>query len=309
MVDRLLDSALESVTKHWEKSDQKVLDKQVFPVGVAEQQNLRYGTDQNQTLDLYYPEKHQGNLPVLIHFHGGGFFYGDKSHDRAFGQGMAARGFLVVNCNYRLAENEVKVWHQLWDCGCAAKWVESHLAKYHGDPERVFLSGGSAGAVFAVLLAVMQVSPRLRRLYSVPEVAFQYKGIFSTCGFFGYDSKRMAFRCQRRICFGKNWETHPLYQELLWHNLPELSQLPPVFLVSGHDDWLKSMTLSFDRLLTRLGVSHRLLFLPRGQKEKLRHLITIMRPDLPASQMVLNTATEWLLSEEEKHPAAMEKRA
>ena len=97
MVDRLLDSALESVTKHWEKSDQKVLDKQVFPVGVAEQQNLRYGTDQNQTLDLYYPEKHQGNLPVLIHFHGGGFFYGDKSHDRAFGQGMAARG-LRLRC-------------------------------------------------------------------------------------------------------------------------------------------------------------------------------------------------------------------
>ena len=105
MVDRLLDSALESVTKHWEKSDQKVLDKQVFPVGVAEQQNLRYGTDQNQTLDLYYPEKQQGKLPVLIQFHGGGFFYGDKSQDSAVGHGMAASGFLVVNFKYRLAEN------------------------------------------------------------------------------------------------------------------------------------------------------------------------------------------------------------
>ncbi|MDD5952172.1 MAG: alpha/beta hydrolase [Oscillospiraceae bacterium] len=308
MVDALLRSLAGKVAVQWAKSDQKVVEQQILPQGVREETALSYGTDPAQQLDLYAPNDSTGPLPVLLHFHGGGFFYGDKSLDRAFSFAMAKRGFLVINCNYRLTNQTVRVWHQLQDCADGARWLSSHLAQYNGDQQRVFLSGGSAGAVFAVLLALLEREPDLRRRYKTQPAGLTYRGILSNCGFYAFYHKKLAFRCQRRICFGKGWRDHPLYQGMLWQNLPGLAKLPPVFLLTGHDDWLRGMTLTFDRLLTQNGVPHKLLELPRGREDKLSHLIAAMRPDLPACRMALDSAAQYLLTQVSEHPAAMEKR-
>lgn len=301
-MERLLRQMLKPILKNWAKSDGEVIRRQILPEGVDEQADISYGVGLGHTMDVYWPADARVPLPVLIHFHGGGFLYGDKSQDRAFGYHMVKRGFLVFNVNYPIADGEKTVADQVKAVAAAVAWIYAHLGDYPADRERVFLSGGSAGAVLAVLEAMVGTSPRLQRIFSAAASPLAFRGIFVNCGFMEFYHKKLAFWGQRLICFGKGYHSQAAYQSMLWWNLPELKDLPPVFLTTGADDWLKDMTLSFDRLLARKGVIHKLVYLPAGRKEKLGHLVSIMHPDYPVSQMVLDTASKWLLEQAGMNP-------
>lgn len=301
MLKRFLRRCAKPMLTHWEQSDEEVVCRQVLPEGVTEQQDVPYSAEQACTLDVYYPTGTNTSLPVLVHFHGGGFLYGDKKQDRAFGYHMAKRGFIVFNVNYRIAFGEATVPDQVRDAAKAVDWIGAHLAEYPADRARVFLSGGSAGAVLAVLEAMVGTSARLQRIFGAPASPLQFRGIFVNCGFMEFYHKKYAFRGQRYICFEKGYHSQPTYQNMLWWNLPEMKTLPPVFLTTGADDWLKDMTLHFARRLGRAGVRHKLVYLPAGREEKLGHLVSVMHPEYPASQMVLDVASKWLLAQAKRN--------
>src|SRR6185437_483857 len=76
--------------------------------GVRVRQDISYGRNERQSLDLYVPEEAAG-LPVLVYVPGGGFVGGDKRTEDGFytniGHDFAKRKFLVLIMNYRLAPN------------------------------------------------------------------------------------------------------------------------------------------------------------------------------------------------------------
>ena len=118
------------------------------PEGVKVQLDIPYGSDERQRLDLYAPHQAAG-LPVLLYVPGGGFVGGDKRGEDGFyaniGYDFAARGFVVLVMNYRLAPRHP------WpaggeDVGHAAAWVREHAAEFGGDPDRIAIFGQSAGA-------------------------------------------------------------------------------------------------------------------------------------------------------------------
>ena len=78
---------------------------------------------------------------------------GDKFEYEFVGRALASQGFVTVIPDYRLYP-EVKYPEFLEDGARALKWVEDNIAGYHGDPNRVFLAGHSAGAYNAVMLAL-----------------------------------------------------------------------------------------------------------------------------------------------------------
>ncbi|KAL0948885.1 hypothetical protein HGRIS_009001 [Hohenbuehelia grisea] len=101
------------------------------------------------------------NLPVLVYFHGGGFEIGDATEtrmndiiDRSVHSGEP---LMVVVPNYRLnglgflAGKEVKEAGVsnlgLQDQRFALQWVQKYISSFGGDPDRVTISGVSAGAV------------------------------------------------------------------------------------------------------------------------------------------------------------------
>ncbi len=116
------------------------------------------GSDPTLTsLDLYLPEaKAKSPSPVMILIHGGGWSIGDKSN-RNFIEPKAAwfveKGFVVVSINYRLSPAVVHPAH-IDDVCTAIAWVERHIAKHGGDPEKIWLLGHSAGAQLAALAGV-----------------------------------------------------------------------------------------------------------------------------------------------------------
>jgi arylformamidase len=111
----------------------------------------RYGSDERQRLDVFEPRTRARGAPVLLFVHGGGFIMGDKTlpgtpfYDNV-GRWAAARGFVGVTMTYRLAPTHV------WPSGAedvaqAVKWLAANVARFGGDPRKIFVMGQSAGAV------------------------------------------------------------------------------------------------------------------------------------------------------------------
>src|SRR5258706_203989 len=155
------------------------------PAGVTVKEDLAYGADERQKLDVFAPEKSPGRtlpvvlfvhgggfvagaqmpawadvfapekspgrtLPVVLFVHGGGFVAGAKSRPgtpfyRNVGYFFARNRAVGVNMTYRLAPKNP------WPAGgedvaAAVRWVHKNIAAYGGDPERIVLFGHSAGA-------------------------------------------------------------------------------------------------------------------------------------------------------------------
>ncbi|MBU3005282.1 alpha/beta hydrolase fold domain-containing protein [Paraglaciecola arctica] len=110
-------------------------------------------SDNRDKLDVYLP-KVRDNNPVLVHFHGGGLTFGSKEKgSKAFAETFAQLGLCVVAPNYRLAPEHLFP-AQMLDAVKAIKWAVQHMQSYGCDTSNIVISGHSAGAYLAALLAV-----------------------------------------------------------------------------------------------------------------------------------------------------------
>ena len=91
--------------------------------------------------------------PVLVFIHGGGWHSGAPGDYRFVGRQFARAGYVVVLPGYRLGK-EGRYPHMLEDSALAVGWTRDNVAKFGGDPARVFLIGHSAGAYNVVMLAL-----------------------------------------------------------------------------------------------------------------------------------------------------------
>jgi arylformamidase len=112
-----------------------------------------------QSLDIYVKSAAASNSDrsVLIFLHGGGWRGSDK--DDPLGvhanvcKALAQRDIVAVNVNYRLSP-QAKHPAFAQDAAHALRWVRERIRGYHGDPEQIFVSGHSAGAHLAALIAL-----------------------------------------------------------------------------------------------------------------------------------------------------------
>lgn len=103
-------------------------------------------------LDIYTPEKtNDERLPVMFWIHGGGWQVGDKSDVALKPKVLTERGFVFVSTNYRLLP-DVTMDVLTRDVAASLGWVHRNIAKYGGDPQRIFVGGHSAGAQLAALI-------------------------------------------------------------------------------------------------------------------------------------------------------------
>ncbi|HVZ28631.1 MAG TPA: alpha/beta hydrolase [Rhizomicrobium sp.] len=118
--------------------------------------DLAYGPGPRQRLDLYVPDGLKAgskrSAPVLLFFYGGSWQSGAKDQYLAFGEAFASEGFVVAVADYRLYP-QAKFPAFVEDGARAFHFLEGRAAAYGGDPGRIFVSGHSAGAYNAVMLA------------------------------------------------------------------------------------------------------------------------------------------------------------
>lgn len=113
-------------------------------------------------LNLFLPEGVK-NPPIMLWIHGGAWAYGGRKYETELARKMAKEGIAVAVMSYRLSP---ATWRDPeWDSGIqhpehikdvarAFSWIYDNASQYKYDKHSVFVSGYSAGAHLAALLAM-----------------------------------------------------------------------------------------------------------------------------------------------------------
>lgn len=117
----------------------------------AVQRELAYGPDPKQRLDLSTPSAR--GFPTVLFIHGGSLTGGDKADEdyRNVCAPFPDAGIACANANYRLSP--AHAWPaQAEDVAAAVAWLRANVARFGGDPQKLFLFGHSSGATLVALV-------------------------------------------------------------------------------------------------------------------------------------------------------------
>jgi acetyl esterase/lipase len=132
--------------------------------------DLAYGPNVKERLDVYLPKSKPGKSAVFLFFHGGGFREGDRAQYGFVAKPFAEHGLITVVASYRLTGDGFKYPDQPQDARLALAWVYKHIAKYGGDPDRLYVGGHSAGGI---LTADLGVNRKWMKSAGIPEHALR----------------------------------------------------------------------------------------------------------------------------------------
>ena len=98
---------------------------------------------------LWAPVAEPKGLPVVLHFHGGGYvFMSPDAYARPCKELAIAADAIVISLDYRLGPEDPYP-AALDDAVAAYRWLRAHAAELGGDPARIAVAGESAGGGLA----------------------------------------------------------------------------------------------------------------------------------------------------------------
>lgn len=255
-----------------------------YPVNVLRDEVYR-PDDKAAKLDVYVPQsaKPEQPLPVVIWTHGGAWLSGDKKDAGPYFSRMANEGFVVVAPNYTLAPSKPFPYaiQQLSD---AHAYVVANAERFNADPNRIMLSGDSAGANLSAQLAAMITNPAYAAEVGVqpalkPE---QLRAVLLFCGIYkmeglahpdptlpkivgwGDDVAVWAYSGERHASDEALRPMSPFYYVT--------SEFPTTFITGGNADLLTdAQSVPMANELTSLGVDVTRLFYPVDHTPDLPH--------------------------------------
>ncbi|MHB8520405.1 MAG: alpha/beta hydrolase fold domain-containing protein [Limisphaerales bacterium] len=127
----------------------------VVPDDVTFLRGIEYANPDHQhlQLDLARPKRAQGRSPAILCIHGGGFRAGNREGYDPLCLKLAEHGYVAVTVTYRLAPR-YQFPAQVYDVKAAVRWLRANANKYRIDPDRIGVTGGSAGGHLALFLGV-----------------------------------------------------------------------------------------------------------------------------------------------------------
>ncbi len=151
---------------------------------VVRVRDVRYGPAAGKAnlLDVYRPRAQSKAGPVLVHFHGGGFFSGVKSREaRLLLERFASRGWVCVSANYRL--HPAQFPDPVVDAKRVIGWLRTNAEAYGADSSVVLVVGGSAGGHLAMMCALTGNDPRFQPGFE--DVDTRISGAVGLYGYYG----------------------------------------------------------------------------------------------------------------------------
>ena len=102
--------------------------------------------------DIFLPPLEEKNRPAVLFIHGGGWIEGDRSQLRGYGILLARLGFVCMCNSYRLSNESI--WPaQIQDVNCAIRYLRANATDLGLDPDRIGVSGNSAGGHLSLMAA------------------------------------------------------------------------------------------------------------------------------------------------------------
>ncbi|MBI4526322.1 MAG: alpha/beta hydrolase [Deltaproteobacteria bacterium] len=104
--------------------------------------DVSYGSSPRQVMDIFPAAK--SGAPVLAYIHGGYWRGGSKEENCHFAELCVKRGATVAVLEHDLCPS-VTVTEIVRQIRSAIVWIHGNIAKYGGNPSRLYLAGSSAG--------------------------------------------------------------------------------------------------------------------------------------------------------------------
>jgi acetyl esterase/lipase len=115
-------------------------------------------------MDLYVPQSEKP-VPVVVWIFGGSWKFGSNRYHVNV-RDLTKHDIAVASIEYRLSQT-AKYPAQLEDCRSAVAWLRANGKRYGIDPERIGVSGESAGGHLAALLGTIDGKDRVRAVLAL----------------------------------------------------------------------------------------------------------------------------------------------
>ncbi len=116
--------------------------------------NLSYGDHERQIMDLYLPEKSDGEVGLILFIHGGAWIAGDKDgYKKALKTACKDLGYAAAAINYRYLSEKVSLHDIADDIDLALKKIKEKGAEKDININKVLLTGSSAGGHLSLFYA------------------------------------------------------------------------------------------------------------------------------------------------------------
>ncbi|MFN0196306.1 MAG: alpha/beta hydrolase fold domain-containing protein [Planctomycetaceae bacterium] len=166
--------------------------------------------DAHLQLNLARPKSGDGPFPTVLCIHGGGFRAGKRESYDALCIKLAQRGYVAATITYRLAPQH-KFPAAVHDTKAAVRWLRANAATYKIDPEKIGVTGGSAGGHLAQFLGVTAHVPRFEGFGGNEEQSSHVACVVNVYGpsdFTKSYGKSVDAHEVLPLWFGGNLETH-----------------------------------------------------------------------------------------------------
>lgn len=181
--------------------------------------------DRSLKLHIFNPHGHQASdaRAVFITFHGGGWVNRDARYFYPFAHHFAQKGMVGISVGYRLHNKDtgIAVFDCVKDARSAVRYVRQHAEELGIDPNKIIVTGGSAGAHLAAGTALfdeVNESTDDLSISTTPDILVLYYPVIDT-SIDGYGNEKI----------GERWkELSPVDQVR--------SGLPPTLVLHGTGD-------------------------------------------------------------------------
>lgn len=115
--------------------------------------NLKYGADQRNTMNVVLPKNTTGKTPFVLMIHGGAWMKGDKNEVSFIQKFLAESGIASAAPNYRYSSPNVHLPQMMEDIKQSVDYCKLHGAEWNVDNTQFVIGGASAGAHLAMMYA------------------------------------------------------------------------------------------------------------------------------------------------------------
>lgn len=230
--------------------------------------NITYARagDVDLKLDVYRPKvKDPKKLPTLMWIHGGGWRGGSKESYSLRVLPWLEMGWNVVNVEYRLT-GVARAPAAVEDCRCALRWIVANADKYSFDPDRIVVSGQSAGGHLALMTGMATGETLFDKNCPGDPVK-----VAAVVNWFGITDVGDLLQGKNKTEFASNWIGQDrLDDAVLIRNVSPLSYvrsgLPPIITIHGDKDPLVPYdhAVRLHKKLTDAGVVNELFTVKGG---------------------------------------------
>ena len=264
--------------------------------------NITYLVANNTELKLdVYRRKGSVPTPTVIYIHGGGWVAGDKESESLQALPYMEMGFSVVNVEYRLAHSSLAP-AAVEDCRCALKWVIRNAAKHHFDPNKIILTGQSAGGHLALITGMLPASAGFDRECPDEKVLWTAADksepkVAAIVNWFGISDVAELLDGPNTKAYAVEWLAHLPQREQLAASVSPINYVrsgtPPIISIHGDRDEAVPypQSVRLHDALKKAGVTSQLVTIPGGghggfTKEQLSTSFGAIRKFLSAQNLL-----------------------